>query len=351
VAGEEQPAPDQILDSGKRPDQVSRVSHIGNLCPQPIEHLGKGTASQRKGASGEPDIQKHRALLKLHHRAHSAADIRNFGNARNQHRARSQHLLPVGVFLGHGQRILPRGNVDAQGNTKIAGGLHGLVQTGILTLVLARPHPVGAQRDALDPSLQGRPDQIGQRLGDGQPGAGPRMNQRGCGRVPDGRGYATAALIVQSHDGHIVERKLNLPGRLLQSHTPGDRAVHLVGEPVLASNRLNLEYLLHILLNHRGFVCQRSVLLLQAFAGDERLGGIPKHILELQVYGLITRTRVFKSEPVVARGFPDDIKGSPFPGRDGSDPLHSRFRDNEPHTFLALIAHDFLGRQGGVTNG
>ncbi len=61
-----------------------------------------------------------------------------------------------------------------------------------------------------------------------------------------GGGDAGAACIVESHNAAVAERELYLALALLARHFAGNRAVNLVGEPILAGHGLEREHIAHI---------------------------------------------------------------------------------------------------------
>ena len=121
------------------------------------------------------------------------------GGGDNQGSGR-EDFLSVGIFLGHGHGVLARGDVDAYGDGEVAGTLDSAVEAGILALVAAGPHPVGAEGDAVDIVADGGPDDVGQGLGYGQAGTCGRVDHGGGGSMSDGHGYALGVIVADGGD-------------------------------------------------------------------------------------------------------------------------------------------------------
>ena len=168
--------------------------------------------------------------------------------------------------------------------------------------------------------------------------------------MPDGSRHTTVTTIIQCHHGNIAQRQMQSPHALLPSHFPRHRTVHLVGQPILASHRLNLQDLFQIFLQTGNIVFQIAVLLLHRLVHHHRLGRIAKHIFQLQVNRLLLGLRILKDKTVVARGLPNHVHRGTFPVGNALQSRHILLLHHQPHPFLRFIAHDFLSRKGRVTD-
>ena len=146
--------------------------------------------------------------IEAQHGREDLLDLRDLSHSADDDRAGAEHLGAVGVLLRHGQRVLTRGDVDAERDRQIRGRLYGIVETSVLTWVAAGPHPVGTQRDALQPVGQRGEDDIGQRLGDRQLRARYGVDQRGGWGVPDRGRHTRATAEVHSHSPAVAQRQL-----------------------------------------------------------------------------------------------------------------------------------------------
>ena len=139
--------------------------HIGTVVAQSAQDLRKTRSAQRWRRVGEVYIYKCGFGNVLDVGCNNLLDVAHLAGCRDDYRAGRHYLLAVGIFLGHRERILAGGDVDAECNCKFACSLHSRIQAGVFALVFAGPHPVGTQGDGVDSILQRGKDNVGQRLG------------------------------------------------------------------------------------------------------------------------------------------------------------------------------------------
>ena len=81
------------------------------------------------------------------------------------------------------------------------------------------------------------------------------------------------------------------------------------------------------------------------------LGGGPEHIAELQVYGRFSCLGVAEGEIALAADLAYDVERCSFPFSYPAQLFGVGFLHHQSHALLALIADDFLVREGGVAYG
>ena len=168
VTGQNQVALDEHLDGVEALLEVIDALHIGHGLTDGTDALCEAAATQLETVFREVDVKELGVLVSLHHGSHNLADIGDFAGGGNDDRSRGDNFLAVRVFLRHGEAVLTRRHVDAQSHTVVAQCLDGFVETGGLTLLFGRPHPVGAQRHTFEVAFDGSPEDVGQSLGDRQ---------------------------------------------------------------------------------------------------------------------------------------------------------------------------------------
>ena len=200
-------------------------------------NLCKGATAQAQLIKGEVDVVEGRLGLVGQHGTDDLADVADLTAGRHNDGARSDNLAAIGVFLGHGEAVLARGNVDFQSATEVRERFDGVVETGIFTLLrTAGPHPVGAETDAVETFAERRPDEVGQALGDRENRTGSGIGKTRLGGMAERCGYASATTVVKGDHAAVREGQLNLTLTLLASDLARDAAVHLVRQPVLTSH-------------------------------------------------------------------------------------------------------------------
>ena len=133
------------------------------------------------------------------HRGEDLLHIRDLTDSADDDGAWAQDLLAVGVLLRHGERVLTRGDIDAERDREVRSSLYRVVETSIFALIAAGPHPVGAEGNALKAVSKGRKDNVRQCLSDGELATSDRIYQRCHGSVTD-RGSDTGT--TTEVDGH-----------------------------------------------------------------------------------------------------------------------------------------------------
>ena len=217
----------QLLYGHEGVGKVFGVLHRRHVAAHLAEALRKGRAAQSLLVEREVYVVQRGVLVVLHHGAHHLADVTHLAASRYDDGARRYDFLAVGVLLGQRQRVLTRGHVDVQLAAEVAQGLHAL-------LAPAGPHPVGTQRQRLHAVGQRCPHDVGQCLGHTQHRACCWVGQACLRSMPQGGGYTLAATIVEGYHTAVAQRQLNLALALLTGYFARHRAVHLVGQPVLA---------------------------------------------------------------------------------------------------------------------
>ena len=84
--------------------------------------------------------------------------------------------------------------------------------------------------------------------------------------------------------------------------------------------------------------------------GDDRARRLAEHVFQGQVDGVFPFL-VLEDKLHVAGGFAYHVERSPFTLGDAAQQVDILFVGDQAHAFLALIADDFLGRQGRVAHG
>ena len=145
------PLIDQLLDRTEGVSKVVHVHDVGRGGAHLAERLVEGGASEVTVAEGEVNVQHRTPRSVLQHRVGDPADIGHLGSRSDDQRTGGGDPLPVGVGLGHREGVLAGRDIDPEGYGKVGCRPDGSVESGILAGVAAGPHPVGGERDALEP--------------------------------------------------------------------------------------------------------------------------------------------------------------------------------------------------------
>ena len=134
----------QLLHAFERSSKVACRRNVGSL----IAHLANGlrecATAQVELRTAHIDIDQ-TALRVLQRCTNALLNVAHLGCRSDNHRTRCDHSLTVLILLGHRQRVLTRRNIDTQLYGHIACSLHCIIQTSVLALVAAGPHPVCAE--------------------------------------------------------------------------------------------------------------------------------------------------------------------------------------------------------------
>lgn len=149
MAGQDKVFGDELLYGVECRCKIFRVAHGGSLLAYPTERLGKGRTAQGQSIEREVDVVNGRAGIAHEYGRNDFLHVAHFGSGRNDDGTGRIDFL-VAIFLSHREAVFSGGNVDAQITGKLAASLNGPIETGIFAGVLARPHPVGAQRDTVE---------------------------------------------------------------------------------------------------------------------------------------------------------------------------------------------------------
>ena len=168
--------------------------------------------------------------------------------------------------------------------------------------------------------------------------------------MPNRSSDPRASAEVHCHSTAVAQGKLNFPLTLLACHTPCDGAVDLVRQPVFTGNTLLLEHGIEILLYAGSFVLQGGIALVDVLVDHIGLGRRAEHIRQSQVNGLVSPS-LFEGQVHILCGASYDIHRSTLTLGDACDALYIFALDEQAHTLLALVADDFLGGKGLVTDG
>ena len=130
---------------------------------------------------------------------------------------------------------------------EVRQSLHTSIQTGILTLLrTTRPHPVCTQRDAVHSLCHRSPDDIRQCLGYREHTSCCGVSQTSLRSMTKSGSNTLLTTIVEGHNTTVAQWQLDLTLTLLTGYLTCHGAVYLVGQPVLTSHSLQLEYSFYI---------------------------------------------------------------------------------------------------------
>ena len=284
------------------------------------------------------------------HRGEDLLHVRDLTDSADDDGAWAQDLLAVGVLLRHGERVLTRGDIDAERDCEVRSSLYRVVETSIFALIAAGPHPVGTEGNTLEAVGKGRKDNVRQCLSDGELATSYGVYQCCYGSVTDRGSDTSTATEVDSHSTAVAQGQLDLTLTLLASYTARDGAVDLVRQPVLTSDPLLLQHLIEVMLKAGSVIAEGGISLVDMLVDHVGLGRRAEHIRQRQVNGLIT-TGLFEGQVHIVRGATDDVHRSALTLGDTGDALYGVALDQKAHTLLALVADDFLRRKGLITDG
>ena len=282
------------------------------------------------------------------HRRNHLLDVAHLACSRDDNRSGCEHFL-IAIFLCHRETVLACGDVDSECAGKIATTLHRAVECCVLPFVAAGPHPVGAERYALEPLGERRSHDVGERFCNREHRTVSGIGESGLRSMSNRGGDTCFPLVVESNHTAVAERQLNLALALLASHLTCDRAVHLVGEPVFTSYSLDLQYIINIFLNIFVAIFGVGIGAFHGFIHHYGFGRIAKHVSHFEVDRL-NAIGLLKHKSVVAGGFTHNIEWRTLTVGDLSHPIDVFFFHDHTHALLRLVAHNFLGRKGGVAN-
>ena len=348
VTGQNQLFLHQLLYGVEGGGKILTVLYRGNLFTYLVERLGKGRTAQLQPVEREVDVVDGAVDAGTQHGRNHFADVRHFGPGRDDDRARRIDLV-VAIFLSHREAVLAGGDVDAQRAGKVAASLDGAVEAGILALVFAGPHPVGAQRYAVETLGQRSPHDVGKCFGNREYRTGGRVYQGSLRGMAYRGGDTGAAAGVECNHTAVAQRQLNLALALLAGNLTRYRAVYLVGEPVFAGYGLELEHTLYILVELSLVVSYIFVRLGNRVVGHHRAGCLAEHVVHGQVDGFHP-VGLTEYEAVVAGRLAHYVEGGALAVGYLTDAVNIFFVDDDTHALLTLVTYDFLGREGGVAH-
>ena len=219
----------------------------------------------------------------------------------------------------HRKRVLSAIDGDAELAHEVAHGLARIPHGRALAWKLGCPHPVGGHLDVSEGG-DWRPHQIGQSLGDGEPGHRCRVEKALDRLLADRCGGSDRVGMRQSDDAAVGERYVQRPHALLLRDQAGHRAVDLVGQEALRTDRGKAKHAIECA-SHFG-----------AFGELERLGheGLParaecllrhlgKHELERQVDGRRAVERILEHDAPVGRHLAHERGGAVLARADGAE--------------------------------
>ena len=190
---------DELLHSGEGFAEVLRLLDTGRLVTELTEGLREGRATERQRREAEVDMIDRVCGIRDEHRGEDLLHVRDLTDSADDDGAWAQDLLAVGVLLRHRERVLTRGDIDAERDRKVRSSLYRVVETSIFALIATGPHPVGTEGNALKAVGKGGKDDIRQRLCDGKLATSDRIYQR-CYRSVTDRGSDTST--ATEVDGH-----------------------------------------------------------------------------------------------------------------------------------------------------
>ena len=168
--------------------------------------------------------------------------------------------------------------------------------------------------------------------------------------MPNRSSDPRAATEVHCHSTAVAQGKLDFPLTLLACYTPCDGAVDLVRQPVLTGNTLLLEHGIEVFLSACRLVLQGGIALVNVLVHHIGLGRGAEHIRQSQINRLVSPC-LFEGQVHILRGASYDIHRSALTLSDACDALYIFALDEQSHTLLTLVADDFLGGKGLVSDG
>ena len=239
VTGQQQLLADALLHSVKGIAEVFGIRARGHIAADLALALCVGAAAEAQLIKREIYMVEGALRLIGQHRAHHLADVTHLATGGHDDRTRSDDLGAIGIFLRHREAVLAGRHIDLQCAAELRERFHSLVQAGILTLLrAARPHPVGAEADAVKTFGQRSPHDIRQALSHREDRAGSRICKTRLRRVTQRCGNTLLSFIVEGYDAAVRERQLQLALALLTCHLTRHGAIDFVRQPVLAGHCL-----------------------------------------------------------------------------------------------------------------
>ena len=167
--------------------------------------------------------------------------------------------------------------------------------------------------------------------------------------MADGRGDAVFATIVESHHAAVGNGQLYLALALLSGHLACHRAVHLVGEPVLAGYGLELKNTLKVFLDGSGHVASQAIgyggiVPFHRIVAHDRLWRMAEHLCHIEVKRLHT-VALPEREVCIARGLADYIHRGTLALCYLAHVLNVFLVDEQAHTLLALVGNNLFRRE------
>ena len=124
------------------------------------------------------------------------------------------------------------------------------------------------------------------------------MSECGCNTL--------LSTVIQSHHTTVAQRQLQFALALLAGHLAGYGTVHLVGEPILTSDSLQLQDTSHLLAQVILIILHVSVMALYGVVAHNGLGAVSEHLAYFQVEGTHAIS-LLESEVGIASGFAHHI--------------------------------------------
>ena len=162
--------------------------------------------------------------------------------------------------------------------------------------------------------------------------------------MAQGSGNTFHSAIVEGNHTAVAQRQLDLTLTLLAGNLTRHRTVHLVGEPVLTGNGLQLEHVLDILLKglSLGRVGGGSIMALYGLVHHIGLGRMTEHLGHIEVERL-DAVALLEREVGIAGGLTDHIQRGTLALGNLAYMLDMLFVDEQAHALLTLVGNDFLG--------
>ena len=168
--------------------------------------------------------------------------------------------------------------------------------------------------------------------------------------MPERRSDTALPLVIERHDGTVIQRQLDAASRLLLRHAARHRTVDLVGQPVLGGHRFELQYIFDVMYQFSGIVLRFRIALPYGTVVQHRARRLAEHILQFQVDRLLARFVVDKSKLHVARRLADHIERRTFTLGNAAQFVDILLFDDESHALLRLVADDLLRAEGRIAD-
>ena len=206
----------------------------------------EGGAAEAVGAVSEIDQQQRRITgVGAQHRHEAQAYVLDRRERGDDERYRRDHLVGARAVApggGHGQRVLPHRDRDAQRGAELhRHRLHRIEQVRILARLPAGGHPVRRQHHPIDARHIRRGD-VRERFGHRHPGRRPRVEQRDRGTLSHRHRLAGEAAKAAQRYRAVGHRHLPRPHHLVAGHEPADAAVADGDEEGLVRHRRHAQH-------------------------------------------------------------------------------------------------------------